>query len=188
MVNGDHMRDVLNRWACESLFAKQANGFVQIGATVLEVGCRATGCGNDALEEGCNGVSSPGIGHRHRHTAHVLKAGSGGSELVVLGSERQDSEDLARTECNAQVDHPDPAVGELGSQSSFESASRLCAHQGESGHPVDDGLGAGCSVKAKHSGKHSQHSRNRTKADAGHQEQLQGQVDQVHFGDDHTIR
>ena len=61
---------------------------------------------------------------------HVLKARGDTGQRVVVGVNRQDTEQLARAECDAGVNHPDQAVGQ-GDQvlgSALKQLDRLHAH------------------------------------------------------------
>ena len=70
---------------------------------------------------------------------------------MVMGIKGQDGQDLARAQANADVDHPDQAVGKgrLAQGQALEAAGRFNADDRESYHPIDDGLRARCFLDTK---------------------------------------
>lgn len=63
----------------------------------------------------------------------------------MMGVQGQHGEYLARAQADADIDHPDQAIrkgGRVQGQAP-QCPGRVDADDGESDHPVDDGLGAG---------------------------------------------
>jgi hypothetical protein len=100
---------------------------------------------------------------------------------MMMGIQGQHSDNLARTQPDADINHPDEAVGKGGliQGQAPQSAGRVDAHDGEPDHPIDDGLRTRCLLDAKRESQQSQDTRDRAKADAGLKKELQGEGDHV---------
>lgn len=180
---GNDVRNIVDRWASNPLFIQQTDSFAQIGAAIFQVSRWLAHGANEALEQGRDGLTRPGIGHRHSDTMHVLKTRSLGDELMVVSVHSQNRQDLARAQGNAHIDHPDETIAGRRplQRQALQRGGRLDAHHGEPRHPVDDRLRTGRLLDAKDSGQYPKDSRHGAKADASHQEQLQSQKDQINF-------
>ena len=102
----------------------------ELAAAVFEVGRGAARHRDDALKQVCQAVAGPGGRHRDGDTAYVFKTRGATGQLVVVGIKGQHTEQLARAECEAGVNHPDQAVGK-GNQvpgSALKQPGRLPAH------------------------------------------------------------
>ena len=127
---GHGVRDVVDDWAAQPALAQHVGGFFELAAAVFEVGRGAARHRDDALKQVCQAVAGPGGRHRDGDTAYVLKTRGATGQLVVVGIKGQHTEQLARAECEAGVNHPDQAVGK-GNQvpgSALKQPGRLHAH------------------------------------------------------------
>ncbi len=84
---------------------------MQLAARIFEVRGWTAQHGNEALEQVREGVARPGHGHRHRETPYLPQARGSLGEAMVLGIERQDGHDLPAAQGDADIDHPDAAIG-----------------------------------------------------------------------------
>src|SRR5712691_4032310 len=80
---------------------------MQLAAAVFEVGGRAAHHRYEAPEQLSNRVARPGGGYRYPYTADTVDRESTGSALMVMGVKGQHGQNLAGTQANADIDHPD---------------------------------------------------------------------------------
>ena len=157
---------------------------MQFAASVFEIGGWAAHPGDQAPEQLGNRVARPGIGHRYPDAAGVLQRRGPWREVMVMGIDGQHGENLARAQANADIDHPDQTVGKgsLAHRQAPQLAGSVKADDGQSDHPMDDGLRTRRFVDAKGQSQETQDATDGTKADARHEKELQGQVDDVDLG------
>ena len=66
------------------------------------------------IEQVGNCFACPRISHRDPNAVDVLQSGSYAHELIVMGVEGQNGDNLARTQANAAINHPEQTVTEGG--------------------------------------------------------------------------
>src|SRR3989442_15480394 len=108
------VRDIVDAWAAQSLLIEGGHGFVEIAASVFEVGGRATHLGAEAVEQVGNRVARPGIRYRDAETGDPVQREGARYELMVMGVYGQHSQHLARAQANTAIDQPDQAVAQGG--------------------------------------------------------------------------
>ena len=124
---------------------------MSIAPTVLEIGDGAPHGGDESLQEVGDGVAIPGGGHRHSNTANMAQGGRPGLSLMVMSIQGQHRENLAATQANTAIDHPDEAIrkgGRLQGEAPT-GAGRVHAHNRKADAPIDDGLRTWCLADAK---------------------------------------
>ena len=127
---GHGVRDVVDHRATQPALAPHVGGFFELAAPVFEGGRGAAHHRDDTLEQVCQAFTAPGGRYGDRDTAHVVKARGTTGEWVVVGIEGQHTEQLARAECDAGINHPDQPIGK-GDQvpgSALKPLDRLHAH------------------------------------------------------------
>ena len=87
---------------------------MQIAAVVFEIGGGATHGGDESLEEVGNGITVPGGGHGNPDTVDLAQSGRLGLTLMVMGIEGQHGKNLARSQANADIDHPNEPIAKGG--------------------------------------------------------------------------
>ena len=88
---GGGVGDIVDARAGESLFIEQGDGFMQLAASVFEVGRRAAHPGDQTPEYRGNRVTRPGIRHRYPHAAGGLQRRGAGGAVMVMGIDGQNS-------------------------------------------------------------------------------------------------
>src|SRR5713101_4676130 len=148
---GHGVRDIVDTRAGEALLPQYGDRFVQIAATVFEVGSWSAHLGDKAAEPLGNRVARPGVGHGDPNTVDAVEREGLWSELMVMGITGQDGHNLARAQANTDVDHPDEAVtkGSLAQGRAPEHTDRFDTDDRESHDPIDDGLRAWRFLDAK---------------------------------------
>jgi len=94
------------------------------------------------------------MSHRHPDAVGVEQGGGARFPLMVMGIEGHHGENLAGAQANAEIDHPDEATGKGGriERQAPPGTGRVEAHEGESDHPMDDGLRTRCLPNAQGAG------------------------------------
>ena len=102
----------------------------------------------------------------------------------MMGIQGQHSDNRARAQADAAIDHPDQAIGKGGllQGQAPHGPGRVDADEGEADHPIDDGLRAGGFLDTQSPSEQSQDARDGAKADAGLQKEVQGQGNDVDLG------
>ena len=115
---------------------------MELGATVFEIGGRTAQDSNDALENIGDGFACPGGGHRYRDAVHLRQSGGTRLQLMVVGVQSQDGQQLAPAQTDADINQPDKAIaeGRLAEGSAHQTRGRLEADEREPRYPVADGL------------------------------------------------
>ena len=100
---------------------------------------------------------------------------------MVMGIPGQDGQHFTRAQANADIDHPDEAIGKggLAEGEAPKGAGRLEAHDREPDHPIDDGVRAWCFLDAKNPREETQDARDGTKAAVSDSKELESQGDDV---------
>src|SRR6266849_573165 len=107
------VRDIVDAWAAQSLLIEGGHGFVEIAASVFEVGGRATHLGDEAVEQVGNRVARPGLRYRDAETVEPVQSEGARYELLLLGVYGQHRQNLARAPAKTAIDHPDQVGLEL---------------------------------------------------------------------------
>ncbi len=181
---GGGMGDIVKTRTAQAVVLQQGGRFMQIATPVFEIGSGATHLGDEPFEQLGNRFPRPGIGHSHAKTVDMAQSRGTRHQLVMMGIQGQHGEHLARAQADADIDHPDQAIGKGGllQGQAPHGPGRVDADDGESDHPIDDGLRAGCFLDTQSPSEQSQDARDGAKADAGLQKELQGQVNYVDLG------
>ncbi len=181
---GGGMRDIVEARAAQALFGQQVDGFVQVAATVFEVGRGAAHLRDAPLEECGNRLAGPGIAPRDPNAVHARHRGGSVAERMGMGIEGHDDSYLARAQANTEIDHPDQAVaeGRLVQGHTPQETSGLQADNGEADDPGDDGLRTRGSLAAKGQRQESEDASDRTQANASDSKELQSQGDHIALG------
>ena len=154
--------------AAQPAFREQVDGFVPLATTVFAVGRRSAHVSDKTIEQVGNCFACPRISHRDPNAVDVLQSGSYAHELIVMGVEGQNGDNLARTQANAAINHPEQTVTEGGGQGHApQLTSCLDAHNRQADDPVDDGLWTRCALDAERGGQQTQDATDGAKADAG---------------------
>ena len=93
--SGYGVRDIVDAWAGQFLLIEDGHGFLEIAASVFEVGGRATHPGDEAVEQLGNRFSRPGIRHRDADTVDPVQRDGARHELMVMGVYGQNGQNLA---------------------------------------------------------------------------------------------
>ncbi len=134
--------DIVDAGAAQPSCLQHVGGFVQLTATVFEIGRRSAHLRDETIEHVGNRFARPGLTHGDPDTVDVFQSGRSPQELMVMGVDGQNGSNLARAQANADIDHPDQAVAEggVGKRQAPQPTSGLNADDRESDEPVDDGL------------------------------------------------
>ena len=111
----------------------------------------------------------------------MMQRGCAGRTLMMMGIEGSHSKHLARTQANADIDHPDEAIGKgsLIEGHAPHGPGRVDADDRQPDHPMEDRLRTRCLADTERQCQQSQDARDRAKADAGLSKELQGHVDHI---------
>src|SRR6266446_5151061 len=85
-----------------------------VAAVVFEIGGGATHGDDASREEVGNGITVPGGGHGNPETVDLAQRGRLGLTLMVMGIEGQHGKHLARSQANADIDHPNEPLAKGG--------------------------------------------------------------------------
>ena len=85
-----------------------------IAAVVFERGGGATHGGDESLEEVGHGIPVPGGSHGNPDTVDLAPSGRLGRKLMVMGIDGQHGKHLARSQANADIDHPNEPMAKGG--------------------------------------------------------------------------
>src|SRR5712692_12114461 len=104
--------------------------------------------------------------------------------MMVMDINGQDGQDFTHAQANTAIDHPDEAVGKggLAQREAPKGAGRVETHDGEPDDPMDDGLRARLFVDAQGQSQESEDARDRAKANASDEKELESQGDHVDLG------
>ena len=162
------MGDIVDAGARQPLWLSQVSRFLQRAAAVFEVGCRSAPLRDEPLAHLGNRFARPGIGHGDGDAVDVVKRGGTVSKGMVMGIERYNGSNLARTQAEAAIAHPDEAVAEGGVAQGHASqpTGRCDTHDRESHDPVDDAVGTRSLVEAEFGGQETQDPTDGAQADA----------------------
>ncbi len=97
--------------------------------------------------------------------------------------ERQYSKNLPCTECNADVDHPQKAVGKriTTNLTPNQMSHVLDTRDGQPGDPVNNGLRARCFCQSELFAKNSKNSRHCSEPDTSYKEKLESDKNNIHL-------
>jgi hypothetical protein len=82
---GGGMGDIVKAWTAQPVVLQQGGRFMQIAATVFEIGSGATQLGDEPPQQLGNRFPRPGIGHGHAKTVDMAQSGSAGHQLMMMG-------------------------------------------------------------------------------------------------------
>jgi hypothetical protein len=81
--------DIVDAGAAQASCLQHVGGFVQITATVFEIGRRAAHLRDEPIKHVGNRVARPGLTHCAPDTVDVLQRGRSPQELMVMGVDGQ---------------------------------------------------------------------------------------------------
>ena len=94
---GNKVRDIINRYIGRTLLAQYPHRLAQVGSAIFQIGDWPADLSDDFLQEICNGLSRPSVGDSDGDAYDMLKRGCTRIEQMMLGIQREYSQDLAFT-------------------------------------------------------------------------------------------
>jgi hypothetical protein len=107
---GHGVRAIVEARARQPVLIQDGDRFVQLAATLFEVGTWAAQLGDEALEHRRDGGARPRIRHRDPKTVDMRQREGTGAVLMVMGILGQDGQHLACAQVKTEGEHPDEAV------------------------------------------------------------------------------